>query len=260
MPDVDAPTAVAFATTATGHRLHVDPDDERGQELVRSGAAMNEGSRRLWAAVLGQRDWDVVVDVGANYGEMTLGVPVPAGARIVCFEPNPRVLPHLRRSLREAGLAVDLREEAVGAREGTADFALDTVWSGRSGLAAVRRTDVENPVETVTVPVVTLDSALAPSDTDSVCLKVDVEGGELDVLEGARRLLSGRPWAVMVEVLHLDLFEQAELAATCTMRVMDLRTGDLVVVPPASPHRVAELLGSGWVHGQDVVLTARDAA
>ncbi len=261
MSDVHAPRAASFATSGTGRRLYVDPHDERAQELLRSGASMNAGSRQLWGAVLALRDWDVVVDVGANYGEMTLGVPVPASARIVCFEPNPRVVPHLRRSVGESGIDVDLREVAVGAREGEADFVVDTVWSGRSGLADVRRTDADHHVETVTVPVVPLDAELRLTDADSVCVKVDVEGGELDVLEGARRLVtSSRPWAVMVEVLHLDLFEKAELASAYTMRVMDRRTGDLLVVPPASPQRVSELLGSGWVHGQDAVLTARDAA
>lgn len=250
-----------FTTTATGRRLYVDPDDQRAQELVRSGLLMNAGSHRLWAAVLALHPWDLVVDIGANYGEMTLGVRMPRTARLMCFEASPRVLPYLRRSIRESGLDVDLREVAVGDRETHAEFAVDTVWSGRSGLAQTHRTDAEHPMRSVTVPVVTLDSQLRLAEGESVCVKVDVEGGELDVLEGARELVSStRPWAIMAEVLHMDMFERAHLARTFTMRVMDRRTGDLVTVPPASPQRVAELLDSGWVHGQDAVLTQRSAA
>jgi hypothetical protein len=33
-----------------------------------------------------------------------------------------------------------------------------------------------------------------------------------------------------------------------------------VPIPPVSARRVDELLGGGWLHGQDVVLTARDAS
>ncbi len=44
------------------------------------------------------------------------------------------------------------------------------------------------------------------------------------------------------------------------MRVMDRRTGDLVVVPPASVRLVSELLDSDWLHSQDAILTTREAA
>jgi FkbM family methyltransferase len=255
--DTDHPYVVG----ATGHRLYVDAADQRAQELVRSEGVLAPGSNRLWDAVLAMEAWDVVVDIGANYGEMVLGAAIGDGTRIICFEPNPRVLPFLRRSIEESGLAIDLREVAVGASTGEATFVMDTVWSGRSGLADTHRTDADHALDTVVVPVRTLDSEVSLGDGESVCVKVDVEGAEFDVLGGARSLrASPSGWAIMLEVLHMDPFEKARLATDYTMRVMDRRTGDLVVVPPASPQRVAELLDSAWLHSQDAVLTARDAA
>jgi FkbM family methyltransferase len=246
---------------STGHRLYVDGDDARGQELVRSGGSLSAGSSRLWMAALALDDWDVVVDVGVNYGEMLLSADVPVGARRIGFEPNPRVLPYLRQSIEESGLEVDLREVALGAAEAEASFVVDTEWSGRSGLAGSHRTDEEHVLDHVVVPVRTLDAELALSDGDSVCVKIDVEGAEFDVLAGARDLMSDeRGWAVMLEILHMDAFEQARLASEFRMRVLDRRTGDLVVVPPASPQRVSELISSGWVHAQDAVLTSRASA
>lgn len=250
----------SYVVSPHGHRLYVDPADARAVELLRVDGTLSPGSSRLWQATLALREWDVVVDIGANYGEMVLDAAVPAGARVVCFEPNARVLPHLRRSIEESGMDIDLREVAIGARDGEARFVVDTVWSGRSGLAGTHRTDADHPLDTVVVPLRTLDGEL-PDDGTSVCVKVDVEGAELDVLEGARGLTgSDRAWAIMLEVLHLHAHEQAWLASRFTMRVMDRRTGDLVVVPPVSPQRVTDLLQSGWVHPQDAVLTARDAA
>ena len=87
-----------------------------------------------------------------------------------------------------------------------------------------------------------------------------MEGAEFDVLKGARSLLAGAwPWAIMLEVLHMDIFEKASLAQEFTMRVMDLRTGELVRVPPESPHVVGQLLSAGWLHTQDAVLTPKEA-
>ena len=97
------------------------------------------------------------------------------------------------------------------------------------------------------------EAALALEEWDVVA---DV-GPDLDVLTEAGSLLAERPWAVVVEVLHLDRFERARLANDCTMRAMDRRTGDLLVVPPASAQLVDELLDAEWVHSQDVLLTAR---
>ena len=158
-------------------------------------------------------------------------------------------------------MQIDLREVAIGARAGEATLVVDTVWSGRSGLESTHRTDAEHLLDSVVVPVRTLDSDLVLADSESVCVKVDVEGGEFDVLDGASDLLSRRsPWAMMVEVLHMTAFEQAQLASEFTMRVMDHRSGALVVVPPASPRAVSTLLHAGWLYPQDAVLTSRRVA
>ena len=255
--DADHP----YVLGAAGRRMYVNPADERARELVRAAGTLTPGSNRLWNVVLSLEPWDVVVDIGANYGEMVLGSDLVDGARVICYEPNPLVLPFLRRSIDESGLAIELREVAVGATETEARFVMDTVWSGRSGLAETHRTDADHALDAVVVPVRTLDSELDLGEDDSVCIKVDVEGGEFDVLDGARSLTtSTRTWAIMLEVLHMDPFEKARLAADYTMRMMDRRTGDLVVVPPASPQLVAELLAGEWLHSQDAILTAREAA
>jgi FkbM family methyltransferase len=255
--DTDHP----HVTSAEGHRIYVDPGDGRGEELVHSEGAFNRGTLELWALTLALEAWDVVADMGVNYGEMLLGARLPAGSRLVGFEPNPRVLPHLRRSLAESGLPVDLREVAVGASRSEAAFTVDLEWSGRSGLSDSHRTDAQHDLETFRVPVRTLDDELALAPDERVCVKVDVEGAEFDVLAGARSLVRRRaPWAIMVEVLHMDGFEKASLAEEFTMRALDRRTGELVTIPPVSARRVDELLDGGWLHGQDVVLTARVAA
>ena len=87
--------------------------------------------------------------------------------------------------------------DVVDGTEGS--FVVDSELSGRSGLAQSHRTDAAHELD-------------LPTD-DSGCMKVDVEGAELEVLAGAGEVPSDRPWAVMVEVLHMDPFEKARLAA-----------------------------------------------
>ncbi len=87
----------------SGHRMYVDPVDERARELIRADGTLTPGSNRLWDAALALEPWDVVVDIGANYGEMVLGAEVASAARIICFEPNPQVCPSCAARSRSPG-------------------------------------------------------------------------------------------------------------------------------------------------------------
>jgi hypothetical protein len=84
---------------------------------------------------------------------------------------------------------------------------------------------------------------------------------EHDAMQEAEGLAAdGRPWALVLEVRHLDMFEKASLAGAYTMSVLDDRTGDLVVVPPSTPRAVETLLAADWLSAQHVVLTPRQRA
>jgi FkbM family methyltransferase len=118
-------------------------------------------------------------DVGANIGYYLLLIESAVGpaGRVTCFEPDAENLRELRRNLEANRLSnVEVVAAAVGARDGAVSL--------RAGLnAAVAAAHPGAP----TVPLVRLDSAL-PARVDF--LKIDVEGYEGQVLEGARRLLS----------------------------------------------------------------------
>jgi FkbM family methyltransferase len=119
-------------------------------------------------------------DVGANIGEKSEAL-LEAGARVVAFEPNPRVLPELRA---RCGNRRDftLVEAAMGSAPGVA-----TLYARKghenSGLFAGDGTDV---IATPEVQVQTLDMAIERFGTPEFC-KIDVEGWELEVLKGLSR-------------------------------------------------------------------------
>ena len=241
-----------------GRRLHFDPADARGAELRLRSGDVNEGSMRLWRALVGARDWDVVFDVGVNYGEMLLGVDLSTVPIVAGFEPNPRVLPYLQRSLADAGVDHRVHPLAVSDEDGaTLVFAIDTEWSGTSGLVGHRRDGAEHRVEEVEVRATTLDAQLSAhgaAPDAHVLVKVDVEGAEAAVLAGAASLLARDGWAMMLETIHMTLDEQAALLTRFDVASIDLATGALVRLPAMPAEALDALLATGWLHAQDLAL------
>jgi FkbM family methyltransferase len=132
-----------------------------------------------------------VIDIGAHLGFYTLLMSSKVGAqgRVLAFEPSPREFRHLKTHLRINGRA-NVRSEnvALADRSGSMELFL-TRPPGTTG-NSLRRPEV-NCVQSVNVPVVTLDEYLSEKDIQEVDLiKLDAEGAELKILAGAVGLLS----------------------------------------------------------------------
>lgn len=147
----------------------------------------------------------VVYDIGANVGIYTLLAAVQAGAagRVYAFEPLERNLQYLRRHVALNGLQnCEIIAGAVGKTPGTAKF------SAADWTASMARLDPEKGE--IVVAVTTVDDCvygerrLRPPKV----LKIDVEGAELDVLQGAARAIAEFHPAIFLEVhgteLHAD--------------------------------------------------------
>jgi len=150
-----------------------------------------------------------ILDVGAHDGLLTLPLARLPGARVIAFEPLPSA--HARLAAACAGLPnVTLRREALGAAAGTLTLSVP-VLDGQpaeqwASLAKDYSAFASVGTETFAVPVITLDSLNLDGATH---LKVDAEGFEQEVLEGARAtLLRCRP------VLSLELEERHRAGAT----------------------------------------------
>ncbi len=128
------------------------------------------------------RPGDVAVDVGAHAGIWSL-LAAARGARVHAFEAVPEMAERLRDHARINGQEnnIVVHVAAAGAEVGLRPFF--AVREGNSGASSF----ASGAGEEIEVPVVTLDSIVDRADV----LKVDVEGAEIQVLHGARRLLSG---------------------------------------------------------------------
>ena len=244
-----------YATTESGRRIYVDLEDERGKRLTITHGNFSPCSRVLWHQVLELIEWDVVLDVGVNYGEMLVGAPIPAGAQVIGFEPNLQIHPYLARTLAENNISIDLRAQALSDRAGSAEFVIDKRWSGMSALRETGIDPSAGKFETTTTPVVTLDEVVG--DGRSWCAKIDVEGHEMAVLAGAAASMAqAEHWAILLEILHMDRFRVAEIAAAHPTYLLDRRTEELIRVPAASPDTITVLTESGWLYPQDCVVVS----
>jgi FkbM family methyltransferase len=137
------------------------------------------------------REGDTVIDVGANHGLYTqyLANLVGETGCVYAFEAVPSLADNLQRNF--PGKPVKIINKAVTSQEnaGKISFHYAKLNDGFSGIK--RRPDVKDEwdVECITVPATTLDHILSESTKISF-IKIDVEGGDFDVLKGAVRILN----------------------------------------------------------------------
>jgi FkbM family methyltransferase len=143
-----------------------------------------------------------VLDIGAHHGFYTLLAAKRVGpqGRVFSFEPSTRERKALLRHVRINGCRnVAVEGLALGSASGDAE--LFVVQGAQTGCNSLRKpaADVAGTLRTDQVHVVRLDDWLASTKIDAVdFIKLDVEGGELEVFKGAKKLLSGRPRPVIL--------------------------------------------------------------
>jgi FkbM family methyltransferase len=156
---------------------------------------MERGTRLLLERLLAPGD--SFVDVGANLGLHTLAAARAMKGRgsIVAFEPFASTFELMQRTIWLNGFSemVEGHRSAAFNRSGQHELHLG-LSSGHHSLFPVG----EGPeVERTQVSLVKLDDALASRATVDV-IKIDAEGAELEVVEGARALIERSPEIALV--------------------------------------------------------------
>jgi len=125
------------------------------------------------------------IDVGANFGLYTCIIGRQKLAeRLIAFEPNRAVVERLRRHIALNALAgVEIHQTAAGASAHKAALSL-----GAPGYDALSSVVAAHPGG-YEIDVVALDDTL-DFVSKALVIKIDVEGYELEVLQGAKNLLT----------------------------------------------------------------------
>lgn len=133
----------------------------------------------------------LMIDVGANYGYYScLWAANGTNNKVIAFEASPRNSQALKLNLSNNELIsqVEVYEIAVGKEKGHLFFDLEPQkQSGWGGLL------LNEQLDAIQVPVISLDEMFLKTDYPDInLLKIDTEGADTWVLQGAKELLRSR--------------------------------------------------------------------
>ena len=138
----------------------------------------------------------VVYDVGAFHGILTLFF-ASRGARVIAYEPNEGNHTRLIENVFLNQLAnVQVRKLGVGAHPGVGLLYFTAAMAGGGSLDPRALAPLSQPVEITTLDDDIAAAALPPPDL----IKIDVEGWELEALQGARATLYAHRPALFLEM------------------------------------------------------------
>jgi len=175
------------------------------------------------------------IDIGANVGALTIACARAVGptGKVYAFEPEPAFASLLNETFDLNGISwVKLQQLAVSRSNGHATFHISPI-GGHSSLYSL---PFEESAQQVNIEVETrrLDDAIPPGGSVDL-VKMDVEGAELDVLDGMPQIIRANPeLAIIAEFgsshlakqgLTSDIWVERFLSLGFNMFAIDEMTG-----------------------------------
>jgi FkbM family methyltransferase len=171
---------------------------------------------------------DHVMDVGSNLGYYLLlaSQRVGSAGRLLGFEPAPGVYDVLERNVRRSGQRnIEVFPWAIGSKSGSLEFYESEIpnWGSLFQDSRLLQT------RTIAVPAKTVDEIVRDcSGFHPRALRMDVEGAELMVLEGAREVLQEFKPCLFIEFHNFALGWDAVRAALLGLRDLGYSSGLIV--------------------------------
>ncbi|MEQ1731349.1 MAG: FkbM family methyltransferase [Vicinamibacterales bacterium] len=183
-----------------------------GLGFVPQLAALSPEERFLQTLTL---DGETVFDVGGYEGIFTLFFARRVGprGRVITFEPNPRNFARIVENVQLNGFTrVQVRQLAAGSAPGRASLVFPADETARGSLETRIADQIrqEHGVVSVEVELDTLDRQVAAGLPEPDFVKLDVEGLELDVLQGMHGLLERRHPRLYIEIHGADVQRKLE--------------------------------------------------
>lgn len=136
----------------------------------------------------------IFFDIGANIGSYSILVSENENCKVYAFEPHPITFKYLEENIKiNARTNVNLVNLALSNKKGEIDFSNNP---GSAENSAVHIKDIKN---TIKVKTTTLDTFCEEHNIFPNIIKIDVEGFEKEVIEGAQNILKN------VELLIIEI-------------------------------------------------------
>jgi len=194
-----------LVSTPYGFNIQVPSGDLRLMESTLQGVLFETSVGSALQRVL--RPGDVLLDGGAHVGLYTILGALSVGSlgKVIAFEPHPTNIESLKRNveLNRLGLGVVIEQMALTSQCGTANFHWSPSLTTHGRLLGDPASDSNvTPVRTVA-----FDEYLLDKGGQVDVIKLDLEGGEFQALQGMSRTVS-RARCLILEVNDPRLREQ----------------------------------------------------
>ena len=201
------------AKTRFGFTIRICGQDE--SRFITDGYISRETSETLLMLMLAEHA-DCFFDVGANVGYFSLLMCTAGHGGLLgfAFEPRLPVFDRLVRSIQDNGLSQRIQAHhcAVGEKATQAVVTLNRQGSGGNTLCRQQDNRDHSIEQTEKIAVISLDSFIAKEQIQPTCgvLKIDVEGYESKVIDGASEYLScGRAPIILIETFPSKVFRES---------------------------------------------------
>lgn len=182
------PPALALGVNAILHQVLGEPELHELKHLVRPGT--------------------IAVDVGAHFGMYSFALSRLAGkdGRVFAIEPIVEDADLIERAARTLRLPISVVCCALSSQAGEATLHVPRLGGAqKTALATIQdvaQTGDAADVERRRVPLLRLDDVLRNVDRPVSFIKIDVEGHELEVLDGARETVAVHRPNILIEINH----------------------------------------------------------
>lgn len=244
-----------YVPSTAGVPLHVDPTDPRALNIFVAGGAIDHDLVHLWRLLIWAIRPDVVIDVGANYGEILFCANYEDSCELIAVEPNPAICARLKQTAAHSPHRVAVHEVAASDAPGTAILRVPPT---SSGLGSLRRHF--NDSENIEVYRQRLDDLLRIRPGSRLLAKIDVEGDEVRVLAGMSRIIDGSAIAAVVcEVSPDNISGLRAYVETLNLELLAFHRRSLSIVHQSAPLETISQDTRSHPFLRDVVILAGDS-
>lgn len=222
----------------SGEKFVIRNVDSLGFDLI-NGEKFENATRDLLRQTI--QEGMTVLDVGANIGYYSVQMASLVGntGKVYAFEPNPAMIEELNRNIKLNQLTnVEVVPVALANAKGRMPFYNPkTGWEGHGSLKQNSTFNAQNVIEIVASR---LDDVMMEKSIHKVdFIKIDVEGAELGVIQGAFRLLSSDKKPVIIfeaaenlcnEFGH-TVFDTLKLISDCGYEIRNIDWGNWLAKP-----------------------------
>ncbi|MFB2833814.1 FkbM family methyltransferase [Floridanema evergladense] len=177
-----------------GAKIKIRPAEVIGRSIWIMGIYDLGLSELIWRLL---EPGELAIDVGANIGYITslMAQKVGQKGKVLSFEPLPKIYEELSENIsywqNQLGWhQITINQKALSNQSGQGILYLPRDFNENRGTASLSNPE-KDVLETCPVDLVKLDEII-PENEHIGLIKIDVEGHELEVLQGADRLISNQ--------------------------------------------------------------------